>query len=310
MPDEIDRLVDQEQMLEAQALENRERLSDEDKALVEAGIMTKDAARELTDQIKATATATYVLVHRAHEYKCWVALGYDSWEKYVITEFDMSKSRSYQLINQAKVVEAIQDVVPDGTNILLTEAQARDVEKALPRITDKLKASTAGQTPEEAAQTVKDVVSDVREEEKAKKESKKRTENDGVSLLDADELDKETKKQERKEPGNKTGGVAPVGNDKMLQSTGDDDDFDDDIDDADFDDFGGIGSSTLAIGYIFACVEGLGDPDEAAATIDDTKKNLDNTKDTISWMKKFQSALEKRMNGSPSSDTEKESEED
>lgn len=284
MPDEIDRLVDQETMLEKQMLDNRSHLSDEDKALVEQGIMTKGAARELTDQIKATATATYVLVHRAHEFKCWVSLGYNTWEDYVVTEFDMSKSRSYQLINQAKVVQAIQDVVPDGTNIMLTEAQARDVEKALPKITDKIKNQTKDQTPSEAAKTVKDIVEDERNAIKKEKESKKRTENDGVSLLDGDELDEEAKKQERKTPG-----VAPIQDDKILQSTGDDDSLDDD--------FGDIGSSTLTIGYIFAYVDGLGDPHETAEAVDNPAQSMKNVNKALDWLNKFRESLDKRLKG-------------
>lgn len=287
MPDEIDRLVDQETILEKQMLDNRSHLSDEDKALVEQGMMTKDAARELTDQIKATATATYVLVHRAHEFKCWVSLGYNTWEDYVVAEFDMSKSRSYQLINQAKVVQAIQDVVPDGTNIMLTEAQARDVEKALPKITDKIKNQTKDQTPSEAAKTVKDIVEDERNAIKKEKESKKRTENDGVSLLDGDELDEETKKQERKMPD-----AAPIQDDKTLQSTGDDDSLDDD-----FDDFGDIGSSTLTIGYIFAYVDSLGDPHETAEAVDNPAQSMKNVNKTLDWLNKFRESLDKRLKG-------------
>lgn len=287
MPDEIDRLVDQETMLEKQMLDNRSHLSDKDKALVEQGMMTKDAARELTDQIKATATATYVLVHRAHEFKCWVSLGYNTWEDYVVAEFDMSKSRSYQLINQAKVVQAIQDVVPDGTNIMLTEAQARDVEKALPKITDKIKNQTKDQTPSEAAKTVKDIVEDERNAIKKEKESKKRTENDGVSLLDGDELDEETKKQERKMPD-----AAPIQDDKTLQSTGDDDSLDDD-----FDDFGDIGSSTLTIGYIFAYVDSLGDPHETAEAVDNPAQSMKNVNKALDWLNKFRESLDKRLKG-------------
>lgn len=284
MPDEIDRLVDQETMLEKQMLDNRSHLSDEDKALVEQGMMTKDAARELTDQIKATATATYVLVHRAHEFKCWVSLGYNTWEDYVVAEFDMSKSRSYQLINQAKVVQAIQDVVPDGTNIMLTEAQARDVEKALPKITDKIKNQTKDQTPSEAAKTVKDIVEDERNAIKKEKESKKRTENDGVSLLDGDELDEETKKQERKMPD-----AAPIQDDKTLQSTGDDDSLDDD--------FGDIGSSTLTICYIFAYVDSLGDPHETAEAVDNPAQSMKNVNKALDWLNKFRESLDKRLKG-------------
>lgn len=291
MPDEIDRLVDAETMMEAQALANRKPgLADEDRELLEAGAMTKDAARELTDQIKATATATYVLVHRAHELKCWMALGYKSWEDYVITEFDMSKSRSYQLINQAKVVEAIQEVVPDGTDILLTEAQARDVEKALPRITDRIKSKTEGQSPDEAAKTVQDVVEDERKQQK--KESKSRTENDGVSLLDSDALDRESKKQEGKQPSARQNRTED-GNDDTPNPS--DDDIMDDEADEDIDDFNDVASSTLAVGYIFAYVEGLSDPAKTAAEIDNPKSTLKDANNAIDWLTKFRDSLEERM---------------
>jgi hypothetical protein len=300
MPDEIDRLVDAETLMEAQVLEENRKpaLSDDDRALLDAGSMTKDAARELTNQIKATATATYVLVHRAHELKCWMALGYDSWESYVTSEFDMSKSRSYQLINQAKVVEAIQEVVPDGTEIMLTEAQARDVEKALPKITDKIKNKTAGQSSDEAAKTVQDVVED--ERKRQKKEKNNNTGNDGVSLLDGDELDKEAKKRELNPDNNGStkGGVAPIKDDQMLKSSGDDDMLDDNDDGMDdFDNFDDASSSTLAIGYIFAYADGLSDPVETANIMDDPKKALKETTKTLNWLNKFKDALNKRVNG-------------
>lgn len=290
MPDEIDRLVDAETMMEAQALANRKpALGDDDRALLDAGAMTKDAARELTDQIKATATATYVLVHRAHELKCWLSLGYDSWEDYVVSEFDMSKSRSYQLINQAKVIEAIQEVVPEGTDILLTEAQARDVEKALPKITDRIKSKTKGQSPDEAAKTVQDIVEDERKSQKkeSKEPNKGVTENDGVSLLDGDDLDREAKKQEAKEPAARASRRNDEG-DGFGQPYARDEDNDG------IDEFNDAASSTLAVGYIFAYFEGLSDPARTAEEIDNPKNALKDANHAIDWLTKFRNSLQER----------------
>jgi hypothetical protein len=136
MPDEIDRLIDAEAYAEEHSEKKKIELSDADKALLDEGGMTKAAAVELTDSIRASATATYILVKRAHDGKAWKALGYDTWSDYVIKEFDMTTSRSYQLLNQANVIKELEAVVPEGAQILLTEKEARDIKNELPRITN------------------------------------------------------------------------------------------------------------------------------------------------------------------------------
>ena len=43
----------------------------------------------------------------AHDRRAWQALGYPTWEQYVKKEFNLSRSRSYQLLDRAKVTHAL-----------------------------------------------------------------------------------------------------------------------------------------------------------------------------------------------------------
>lgn len=160
MPDYMDQLVDAQTENELAELKeaSASRLDDEDRALMEEGAMTKAAAEEVTEAIKSYATATWVLVKRAHDGKAWKSLGYSTWADYVKTEFDMSASRSYQLINQAEVIAALEDAAPTGTRLLLTEAQTRDIKQQLPRITEKVKKETSGDDPAIAASKINEMV--------------------------------------------------------------------------------------------------------------------------------------------------------
>lgn len=99
--------------------------------------LEEEAARKLTEDIKSTTTALYILLKKAHDTKAWVSLGYSSWTEYISKEFDFSRARSYQLINQANVIEEINEA--SGLNLYITEREARDIKKRLPEITKKLK---------------------------------------------------------------------------------------------------------------------------------------------------------------------------
>lgn len=89
--------------------------------------LTEDEARTLTNQIQQSAERTYTLLLRAHEGEAWAALGYGSWREYAMTEFNMSQSRAYQLLDQARVVRSIESA-SDSTNVELpNEAQAREL---------------------------------------------------------------------------------------------------------------------------------------------------------------------------------------
>lgn len=110
---------------------------DKDGTVINEIIMSKDEAEELTKGIQSTSAALYVLLKRAHDEKAWVAMGYDSWTSYIEGEFEFSRARSYQLINQANVIEEIHSA--SGVPLYITEREARSIKKKLPEITEKMK---------------------------------------------------------------------------------------------------------------------------------------------------------------------------
>lgn len=105
--------------------------------------LTAEEARSLTDEIQQSAERTYALLLRAHEGEAWAALGYGSWRDYATTEFNMSQSRAYQLLDQARVVRSIE-AASDSTNVELlpNEAQARE----LGRVPESQRAEVWGET--------------------------------------------------------------------------------------------------------------------------------------------------------------------
>ena len=129
--------------------------------------MSEGKAREITDAIKAAATATYVLLEQAHSGKAHKALGYATWADYVQAEFSISASRSYQLLDLSKTIQLLEEVSPEGTVIKLTEAQARDIKRELPKITEQVRNETDGLDPEEAGEAVDRIIEDIREQKKA-----------------------------------------------------------------------------------------------------------------------------------------------
>lgn len=120
--------------------------------------VTVERARELTETIKSTAQGVYLLVAMAHEMRVDRALGYTTWAEYCETEFNMSASRSYQLINLSETVKAIEAVTPEGTEIRLTEAQARDIKRELPAITEQIEEATKNMGTDEASSKVHEII--------------------------------------------------------------------------------------------------------------------------------------------------------
>lgn len=101
--------------------------------------LTKTQARRLTDDIKTTAGQLWVLLSEAHNRRAWAALGYDRWEDYVRVEFDMSRSRSYQILTQAEVVKAVAAAAGVvSTNVDISEGAARDLKPHLSAVLDEI----------------------------------------------------------------------------------------------------------------------------------------------------------------------------
>lgn len=129
--------------------------------------MSEGKAREITDAIRAAASATYILLAQAHAGKAYKALGYETWADYVKQEFEITASRSYQLLDLSKAIQMIEAVTPEGTDVKLTEAQARDIKRELPKITEVIREETEGLDPDEAAAAVDRIVEDIRDQKKA-----------------------------------------------------------------------------------------------------------------------------------------------
>lgn len=129
--------------------------------------MSENDAREITESIKSAVTATYILLAQAHEGKAYKALGYTTWAEYVKEEFEISPQRSYQLLDLSKVIKMIEEVTPDGTTVKLTESQARDIKRELPRITEQIREETKDVEPEDAGEVVDRIMKEAREQQKA-----------------------------------------------------------------------------------------------------------------------------------------------
>jgi hypothetical protein len=118
------------------------------------------AARELTDRIKASANQLWILLLEAHERRAWIALGYASWAAYVRAEFRISRSRSYQLIDQGRVIRALRSV---STSVDISEAQARDLKPRLVEVTETVRSRLAAGAAENVAYAVEQVVKEERQ---------------------------------------------------------------------------------------------------------------------------------------------------
>lgn len=136
---------------------------------------TPEEARRLTDEIRGAAERVWSLLLEAHERQAWMALGYSTWADYVKAEFNMSRSRSYQMLDQGRVIKAIEEVTGVSTNVDISEAAARDLKPRLEEVKADLAASLADVAtvdPEAVSAAVNDMVE--RQREQARKDAEDR----------------------------------------------------------------------------------------------------------------------------------------
>jgi hypothetical protein len=86
-------------------------------------------ARRLTDQVKRDAKALWRKLGELYNGGAHTALGYSSWHAYCEAEFDMGQSRSYQLLDAGRVVDALDST--NGGTAPLNERQARELAPLL-----------------------------------------------------------------------------------------------------------------------------------------------------------------------------------
>jgi hypothetical protein len=94
--------------------------------------MTKTCARDLTDRIKSAVDDVAEMLHRAHQERAWAALEYSSWKSYCEAEFQMSKQRSFQLLDFVEIKRTIQESTTVDRVIPQSERQVRPLTQLEP----------------------------------------------------------------------------------------------------------------------------------------------------------------------------------
>lgn len=245
-------------------------------------------AREITEAIRASATATFLLLAEAHRHKAHKALGYETWSDYVKNEFDMTPQRAYQLLDLSKAVTLIESAVPEGTEVRLTEAQARDIKRELPRITEKISEETKELSPEEAASKAEEIV----EEHRAEIARQKKEDDKAVA--------KKTKELEEAEREGYNAGIEAAA-DAFLEANRDDslsDEADDTFDNVSVDGEPGLSPEASMNLYNFfnmlSSVNSLPEPDEFIRIVPSSRHDeIENQLLAVtSWLNRFQTLWE------------------
>jgi hypothetical protein len=125
----------------------------ENVAMLDAG-----DARALTDRIKAATQQVCMLLLEAHERRAWSVLGYRTWEQYVRQEFGLSRSRSYELLNQGSVIRAIAAAAGGSGIPDISAYAAGQIKPYLPEIVETVRAQIAGAASEDAVQIIADII--------------------------------------------------------------------------------------------------------------------------------------------------------
>ena len=133
--------------------------------------LSTERARALTDSIRNAAEVLWVNLAQAHAGQAWVALGYSTWGDYVTAEFNISRSRSYQILDQAKVIQAIGQATPEGTHIEVSETAAREIKGIMTELAPRIEEHTRNLPPEEAKVVVKDMVAESRDKIRQERET-------------------------------------------------------------------------------------------------------------------------------------------
>lgn len=137
-------------------------------APVSVGPMNKAQATALTKRIRQHIDSAWEDITKAYEGKAWKAMGYGSWEAYVKAEFNMGRSRSYQLLDQGRIIAGISEAAGEVSTVVdISEREARELKADLPAIKDEVRSRVeAGEDPKKAADET--VAAKLAEKEKAK----------------------------------------------------------------------------------------------------------------------------------------------
>ena len=116
-------------------------------------------ARLLTETIKKRLHGDVsLLLFRAHNERAWAALGYRSWEVYVWREFGLSRRRSYELLDHARVITSIRVAAGMSGIPKIRPYTAMQLKSHLERICDTLRDKTSDLAPTEVESVVDELL--------------------------------------------------------------------------------------------------------------------------------------------------------
>jgi len=145
----------------------------------------ENAARQLTERIRAAAHTAHrlcSLLVEAHERRAWVALGYPTWSEYIRTEFRLSRSRSYELLEHGRVVRDLESAtglsgIPD-----ISPHAAAQIKPHLDEVVQAIRARCRGLPPEGIARVADQVVREVRARHSIDRTDRRALEACGIDL--------------------------------------------------------------------------------------------------------------------------------
>lgn len=123
-----------------------------------------DEARRLTERIKLQAREVSLLLFEAHERRAWLALRYRTWDLYVEREIGFSRSRAYELLDHARVLQALRGAARLMSFPTLSPYAARQIKAHLEEITADIRQRIGSCNSEQQAHDlIGSVVQKVRE---------------------------------------------------------------------------------------------------------------------------------------------------
>jgi len=127
-----------------------------------SGPMSEAEARQLTERIRTATRYVCLLLREVHERRAWVPLGYTNWEQYVQTEFSISRSRSYELLDQANVILDLRSAAGMRELPNVSAYVALQIKPRLPMIKEAVRQRVREANGEKAVDIVAEIVDEHR----------------------------------------------------------------------------------------------------------------------------------------------------
>jgi hypothetical protein len=137
-------------------------MTDDRMDLDHAQLMELAEARALTQRIRTATREVCLLLCEAHERRAWVALGHRSWEQYVQAELSLSRSRSYELLDQARVILELRDAAGIDAIPEVSAYLAVQIKPRIRQITQAIRQQVSAASEEDAPGIVANLLDEQR----------------------------------------------------------------------------------------------------------------------------------------------------